>query len=85
MRLSLDVINSCAGDSKPIAQAVLAQMIVTLQDARSSDIPLAAIAALVPALALLMLLPAFITVLLTITCSVCSCARTTTLTAGSRN
>jgi hypothetical protein len=48
----------CGWDSTPAAQAVLTQMIVTLQDARTSDIPLATIATLVPALALLMLLPA---------------------------
>lgn len=42
----------------------MAQMVVAFQDARTPDIPLATIAALVPALALLVLLPAFIAVLL---------------------
>ncbi|KDV92884.1 putative membrane protein [Raoultella ornithinolytica 2-156-04_S1_C2] len=41
-------------------------MIVTLQDARTSDIPLATITTLVPALALLMLLPSLIAMLLAI-------------------
>jgi hypothetical protein len=52
--------------SATIAQAVLTQMIVTLKDARTLDIPLATIAALVPTLSLLMLLPAFIAVLLAV-------------------
>ncbi|OCV79252.1 hypothetical protein A9P97_18010 [Klebsiella pneumoniae] len=66
MSLSLDVVNGCGGDSKLAAQAVLTKMIVTLQDARTSDIPLATITTLVPALALLMLLPSLIAMLLAI-------------------
>ncbi len=66
MRLSLDVVNGCGGDSKPTAQAVLTQVIITLKDAGSLKVPLATIAALMPTLALLMLLPAFIAVLLAV-------------------
>lgn len=66
MRLSLDVVNGCGGDSKPTAQAVLTQVIITLKDAGSLNVPLATIAALMPTLALLMLLPAFIAVLLAV-------------------
>jgi hypothetical protein len=66
MSLSLDVVNGLSCDSSPAAQAVLAQMVVTLQDARTLDIPLATIATLVPTLSLLMLLPAFIAVLLAV-------------------
>lgn len=66
MSLSFDMVNGCGRNSKPTAQAVLTQMIVMLQDARTSDIPLATIAALVPALALLVLLPAFIAVFLAV-------------------
>ncbi len=66
MRLSLDVVNGCGRYRATIAQAVLAQMIVMFQDARTSDIPLATIAALVPALAPLVLLPAFIAMLLAV-------------------
>jgi hypothetical protein len=65
MSLSLDVVNG-GWDSKLAAQAVLTKMIVTLQDARTSDIPLATITTLVPALALLMLLPSLIAMLLAI-------------------
>lgn len=60
-------------------------MIVTLQDARTSDIPLATIAALMPALSMLMLLPALITVLLAISRTVGGGARASTLTAGTRD
>jgi hypothetical protein len=35
MSLSLDVVNGLCCDSSPVAQAVLTQMIVTLQDART--------------------------------------------------
>lgn len=81
MRLSLDMVNGCGGDSQPTAQAVLTQMIVTLQDARTSDIPLATIAALVPALALLVLLPSLIAMLLAISRAVSGGARASTLAA----
>ena len=64
MSLGLDVVNRLCCDSSPATKAVLAQMVVAFQDARTPDIPLANIAALVPALALLVLLPAFIAVLL---------------------
>lgn len=82
MRLSLDVVNGCSSNNKPTAQAVLTHMIVTLQDARTSDIPLATIAALVPALASLVLLPSLIAVLLAISRTVSGGSRTSTLTTG---
>lgn len=66
MRLSLDVVNGLSCYRTTVAQTALAKVIVTLKDAGSLNIPLATIAALMPALALLMLLPAFIAVLLTI-------------------
>lgn len=66
MRLSLDMVNGRGRYRTSIEQAVLTQMIVTLQDARTSDIPLATIATLVPALALLVLLPSFIAMLLAV-------------------
>jgi hypothetical protein len=66
MSLSLDVVNGLWLGQHAAAQAVLTQMIVTLQDARTSDIPLATIATLVPALALLMLLPSLIAMLLAV-------------------
>lgn len=82
MSLGLDVVNSLCCDSSPAAKAVLAQMVVAFQDARTPDIPLATIAALVPALALLVLLPAFIAVLLTISRTVSGGARTSALAAS---
>lgn len=82
MSLGLDVVYRLCCDSSPAAKAVLAQMVVAFQDARTPDIPLDTIAALVPALALLVLLPAFIAVLITISRTVSGGARTSTLTAG---
>ncbi|CAD5353296.1 protein of unknown function [Citrobacter freundii] len=66
MSLSLDMVNGCGRDSASSTQAVLTQMVVTLQDARALDIPLTAVATLMATLTLLMLLPAFIAVLLTV-------------------
>ena len=58
--LRLDVVNGCGCDSTSSTQAVLTQMIITLQDAGAFDIPLAAVATLMATLTLLMLLPALI-------------------------
>ena len=66
MSLGLDVVNRLCCDSSPAAEAILAQMVVALQDARTPDIPLATVATLGAILSLLMLLPAFITVLLAV-------------------
>jgi hypothetical protein len=66
MSLSFDMVNGLSCYRTTVAQAVLPQVIVTLKDAGSLNIPLATIAALMPALTLLMLLPAFIAVLLAI-------------------
>lgn len=63
MSLGLDVVNRLCCDSSPAAKAVLAQMVVAFQDARTPDIPLATVSTLVATLSLLMLLPAFIAVL----------------------
>ena len=66
MCLSLDMVNGCGRDSTSSTQAVLTQMIITLQDARALDIPLAAVTTLMAALTLLVLLPALISMLLTV-------------------
>jgi hypothetical protein len=66
MSLSLDMVNGLSCYRTTVAQTVLTQVIVTLKDAGSLNIPLATIAALMPALTLLMLLPAFIAVLLAV-------------------
>lgn len=63
MSLSPDVVNGLGCYRTTVTQTVLTQVIVTLKDAGTFDIPLATIAALVSALALLVLLPAFISVL----------------------
>ncbi|EOQ22927.1 hypothetical protein WC1_02485 [Citrobacter sp. KTE30] len=67
MCLSLDMVNGCGRDSTSSTQAVLTQMIITLQDAGALDIPLSAVATLMATLTLLMLLPALITMLLAVT------------------
>lgn len=61
--LGLDVVNRLCCDSSPAAKAVLAQMVVAFQDARTPDIPLTTVATLVSTLSLLMLFPAFIAML----------------------
>ena len=66
MSLSLDVVNRLCGDGSPTAKAVLTQMIVARQDARTPDVPLTTVTAFVSALALLVLLPSLIAMLLAI-------------------
>lgn len=66
MCLSFDMVNGCSRNSASSTQAVLTQMIITLQDAGTLDIPLATVTTFMPTLTLLMLLPAFIAVLLTV-------------------
>jgi len=66
MSLSLDMVNGCGRDSASSTQAVLTQMVVTLQDTGSFDIPLTAVATLMATLTLLVLLPALIAMLLTV-------------------
>ena len=64
--LGLDVVNRLCCDSSPAAKAVLAQMVVAFQDARTPDIPLTTVATLMATLTLLVLLPALIAMLLTV-------------------
>jgi hypothetical protein len=65
MSLSLDMVHGLSCFRTTVTQTVLTQVIVTFKNAGSLNI-LATIAALMPALALLMLLPAFITMLLAV-------------------
>lgn len=58
-----DVVNGGGGNRPAVRQALLADVSITLKDAGSDNVPLAAIAALVAALSSLMLLPAFVKVL----------------------
>jgi hypothetical protein len=85
MRLSLNVVNGLCRHCATITQAVLTQMMVALKNTCALDIPLATVTALVATLSLLMLLPAFIAVLLTVTRAIRSRARTTSLATGARN
>ena len=85
MSLSLDMVNGGGRNSATSTQAVLTQMIVTFEDAGTFDVPLTAIATLMATLTLLMLLPAFIAVLLTVTRAIRSRARTTSLATCARD
>ncbi|KDX11218.1 hypothetical protein AD27_1173 [Escherichia coli 2-177-06_S4_C3] len=77
-----DVVHSSGFNGSPIAQAVLTQMIITLQYARTYGIPFRAIATLVAAQSALMLYPSFATMFIAVTRTVCGCTCTSTLTAG---
>ena len=85
MSLSLDMVNGGGRNSATSTQAVLTQMVVTLQDAGAFDVPLATVTTFMATLTLLVLLPAFIAVLLTVTRAIRSRARTTSLATGARN
>lgn len=82
MSLGFDMVHGLSCYRTTITQAVLAQVIVTLKDAGSLNIPLATIAALMPALTLLVLLPAFIAVLLAISRTIGCGAWASTLAAS---
>ncbi len=85
MSLSLDMVNGCGRDSASSTQAVLTQMVVTLQDTGSFDIPLTTVATLMATLTLLVLLPALIAMLLTVARAIRCRTGTTSLAACPRN
>lgn len=66
LRLRLDVVNRGGGHCSPLLKTGLAEIVITLQDARAPYIPRGTVSAFVPALALLVLLPAFVTMLIAI-------------------
>ena len=82
MSFSLDVVNGLGCNGSPSSKAVLTQVIITLKNAGSLNVPLATIAALMPALALLVLLPSLIAMLLAISRTVSGGARASTLAAS---
>ena len=82
MSFSLDVVNGLGCNGSPSSKAFLTQVIITLKDAGSLNVPLATIAALMPALALLVLLPSLIAMLLAISRTVSGGARASTLAAS---
>jgi len=61
-----DVVNGGCGYRLTSSQALLANVVVTLQDTSTDNIPLTAVSSLVPILSALMLLPAFITMVITV-------------------
>ncbi|CAD5360219.1 conserved protein of unknown function [Citrobacter freundii] len=85
MCLSFDMVNGCGRDSATSTQAVLTQVIITLQDAGALDIPLATVPTFMATLTLLMLLPAFIAVLLAVSRAVRSRTGTTSLATCARD
>jgi hypothetical protein len=85
MCLSFDVVNGRGRNSATSAQAVLTQMVVTLQDAGAFDVPLATVATFMATLALLVLLPALITVLLAVSRTVRGSTGTTSLATCARD
>ncbi len=80
-----DVVDRFSRARSAVAQALLADVSITLKDADADDVPLTAVATLVAAQAALMLLPPFVTVRLAVAGTVCGGAGTSTLTAGARD
>jgi len=80
-----DVVDRFRRAWPTVAQALLADVTITLKDADADDVPLTAVATLVAAQAALMLLPPFVTVRLAVAGTVCGGAGTSTLTAGTRD
>lgn len=75
------MVNGRSGYISAIAQALLAQVLITREDAGADDIPLAAVSALVSALALLMLLPPGVTVSFAVSRTIGRSGRAAVLTA----
>jgi len=80
-----DVVNRSCRDWPAVAQALLADVSITLKDADADDVPFTAVATLVAAQAALMLLPSFITVGFAVAGTVSGGARAPTLTTGTRD
>lgn len=80
-----DVVDRFRRAWPAVAQALLADVSITRQDAGSDDVPLTAIAALMAAQASLVLLPPFVTVRIAVAGTVCGGAGTSTLTTGPRD
>lgn len=80
-----DVVDRFRRARSAVAQALLADVSITLKDADADDVPLTAVATLVAAQAALMLLPSFITVGFAVARTVCCSAGASVFTAGSRD
>ena len=68
-----------------VAQALLADVSITLKDAGADDIPLTAVATLMAAQASLVLLPPFVTVRIAVAGTICGGAGAPAFTAGARD
>jgi hypothetical protein len=82
MCLSLDMVNGCGRDSASSTQAVLTQMVVTLQNAGAFDVPLAPVTTFMATLTLLVLLPAFVAMMLAVARAIRCRTRATALATG---
>ncbi len=80
-----DMVDGFSRTRSVVAQALLADVPVTLEDACADNIPLAAVAALMSALPALMLLPAFVAMVITVARAVGCCFGAAALTAGTRD
>jgi hypothetical protein len=80
-----DVVNGGCGHRLAVSQALLADVPITLQDSGADDVPLTAVSSLVSALSSLVLLPALIAVVITITGAIGSCLRAAKLSACARD
>jgi len=80
-----DVVDRFSRSRSAVAQALLADVSITLKDADADDVPLTAVATLVAAQASLMLLPSFITVGFAVAGTVSGGARAPALTTGARD
>ena len=80
-----NVVDRFSRARSAVAQALLADVSITLKDADADDIPLTAVATLVAVQPSLVLLPSFITVRLAVAGTVCGGAGTSTLTTGARD
>jgi len=80
-----DVVDRFRRAWPAVAQALLADVSITLKNADADDVPLTAVATLMAAQSALMLLPPFVTVRLAVAGTVCGGAGTSTLTAGARD
>ena len=80
-----DVVDRFRRAWPAVAQALLADVSITLKDADADDVPLTAVATLVAAQAALMLLPPFITMRHAVAGTVCGGAGAPSFTAGARD
>ena len=80
-----DVVDRFRRAWPAVAQALLADVSITLKDADADDVPLTAVATLVATQAALMLLPSFITVGFAVAGTVSGGAGAPALTTGARD